>query len=288
MRPKQLLLCAIASCEHDCAEGSLCVPGSCMVSTPRFNSTDSFHVHPGACPAWGRATCLAARPLYLVLVSIARASPDASQPPPPTPKLDQGRRWYRHRRPQPSSPRPPLVHGQSSTCPMLRAPVHTRLGLAMHHEVDSVQLVDSTLLSPSAPTADMTRLLVPQEAAVVNQEAVEIMHGKPICDHCNTWPEGEIFRSSVRPTAVEECPPHVSCEEGEAATGCLGRHVFKEAQLVHKPSSSPGPPSAGPDDAPSVGLSPEKNETVLLDSSQLCSSPLVVSSSSAAPMCQSS
>jgi hypothetical protein len=68
--------------------------------------------------------------------------------------------------------------------------VHTWLGPAVHHEVDSIQLVDSMLLSPSVPTADMTRLLVPQEAVVLNQEVVELMHGKPIGDHCSTWLEG--------------------------------------------------------------------------------------------------
>jgi hypothetical protein len=170
--------------------------------------------------------------------------------------------------------------------------VHTRLGPVVHREVDSVQPVDSTLLSPSTPTTDRMCLQVPQEAAVLSQEAMELMHGKPIGDCCSAWPEGEISRSSVGPVATEECPPQVSSQEGEAATSCLGRHASVEAQLVHRPSSSPGPPSTGPDDgpnvAPSVGLSPEKNETVLLDSSQLCSSPLVVSSSSATPASQSS
>jgi hypothetical protein len=230
--------------------------------------------------------------LYPVSVSTTRASPDASQPPPPAPESDQGRRRCHHRHPRPSSPHPPSVHGQSSSGPVPRALVHTRSSPVVHREVDSVQLVDSTLLSPSAPTADRMCSQVPQEATMLNQEAMELMHGKPIGDCCSAWSEGEISRSSVGPAAAEECPAQVSSQEGEAATSCLGRHASAEAQLVHRPSSSPGPPSTGPDDgpdaAPSVGLSPEKNETILLDSSQLCSSPLVVYSSSAAPTSQSS
>jgi hypothetical protein len=123
---------------------------------------------------------------------------------------------------------------------------------------------------------------------MLDLEARELLHGKLIGDRCSARPEGEFSRSPtpIGPAAVEEgCPPQVSHEEGDAATGHLGRHVYVEAHLDHRPSS-PMPPSAGLDAGPSDALSPEKNETIPLDMPPFCSSPLVDASSFAALECQ--
>jgi hypothetical protein len=101
--------------------------------------------------------------------------------------------------------------------------VHTRLGPATCHVADMVQLVDIALLPPSVPAADVTSSQVPQEAALLRQEARELMHGRLVGDRCGASLEGEISISSVEHAAAEkDCSPQVSREVGEATTGRLG------------------------------------------------------------------
>jgi hypothetical protein len=86
-----------------------------------------------------------------------------------------------------------------------------------------VQLVDIALLPPSVPAADVTSSQVPQEAALLRQEARELMHGRLVGDRCGASLEGEISISSVEHAAAEkDCSPQVSREVGEATTGRLG------------------------------------------------------------------